>query len=84
MDGHSVKVFEETDGKTRLYIFKRDDGLHWFGVEAERDYEFEGNIFTHWLPIYGSGLYENLEAAEKDALAIFPWIRERAPLKFSY
>jgi hypothetical protein len=84
MDGHSVKEFKRADGKARVSILRRDDGYYSFGLKEPRTYEYEGNTSSYWLGTYASGLYESREAAEKDAVAMYPWLMEQAPSKFSY
>ena len=60
--GKWVKVFERADGKAKLTISERDDGLYWFGVEEERVIEDDDGTglpgpWTFWVPTSGSGLY---------------------------
>jgi hypothetical protein len=67
----SVREIARSDGKARLYIFERDDGLYEFRVETEHD--DEGDIY--WAPTHMSGLYETLKEAEQDAVTTIPWLR---------
>ncbi|HWW24780.1 MAG TPA: hypothetical protein VNZ85_02670 [Caulobacter sp.] len=52
----------------------RFDEVKWVGpyVDDENGYEEEG----YWSPITRSGLYDSAEAAERDARAQIPWLRE--------
>jgi len=70
----SVKILEREDGKARLYILARNDGLYEYRAEAEVvGDEFEG---IYWAPTERSGLYATAEEAERDALAHVPWLRQ--------
>jgi hypothetical protein len=73
------KVFERTDGKAKLTISERDDGLYCFGVEVERiiaDDDGTGNPgpYTFWMPLSGSGLYQTAEEAEAAAKIEVLWL----------
>jgi hypothetical protein len=70
----SIKVFERTDGKARLHILARNDGLYEYRGEAEFvGDEYEG---IYWAPTEMSGLYAGAEEAERDAFATVPWLRQ--------
>ena len=73
------KVFERADGKAKLTISERDDGLYSFGVYEEHvitDDDGTGNPgpYTFWMPTSGSGLYQTAEEAEAAAKLEIPWL----------
>jgi hypothetical protein len=76
-----MKVLKEVvsaDGKSKLAIYGRPDGLVSFEETAERWEEgsettFES--FSYWVPTHVSGLYRSAEAAERDAISMTPWLR---------
>jgi hypothetical protein len=68
-----IKAIERADGKARLFIIERDDGLYRFEGEAEQ--EEDGYSFV--APCDFSGLYESAEAAEREARATVPWLRRQ-------
>jgi hypothetical protein len=68
---HSIKVFERPDGKAKIYILKRDDGLYEYRGEAE--FNEDGEIY--WAPKEHSGLHETAEHAEHTAFNEVPWLR---------
>lgn len=65
-----LRTFERLDGKARLHILKRHDGLYEFRGEAECDEDGD----TYWAPTEISGLYQFLEAVEQDAILSVPWL----------
>jgi hypothetical protein len=70
----SIKTCERADGKARLYILARNDGLYEYQAEVEVvGDEFEG---IYWAPAEGSGLYATAEETERDAFARVPWLRQ--------
>jgi hypothetical protein len=83
--GKWVKVFERADGKAKLTISERDDGLYWFGVEEERVIEDDDGTglpgpWTFWVPTSGSGLYRTAGEAEAAAKIEVSWLSEGAVL----
>jgi hypothetical protein len=68
----SIKEFERADGKARLFILARNDGLYEYRGEVEVvGDEYEG---IYWMPTEMSGLYATAEEAERDAFASVPWL----------
>jgi hypothetical protein len=67
-----LKTIERPDGKARIFIIARDDGLFRYVGEVEDHDEFAG---TFWRPCDMSGLYETPEAAEADARNEVPWLK---------
>jgi hypothetical protein len=65
-----ITNIEKLDGKARLFIIKRDDGL--FSFLSETETEEDG--YTFWQP-YTSGFYETPEAAEADARNEISWLK---------
>lgn len=70
-----VKVLENGDGKARLNILERRDGLFEFRsyveVTDDRPY-FSG---AYWSPRLRSGLFLSAEEAERDARSQVPWLQ---------
>jgi hypothetical protein len=66
-----IKTIAAPDGKARLFIIGRDDGL--FRYEGEREEREDGYVF--WSPCDVSGLYETPEAAEADARNEVQWLK---------
>jgi hypothetical protein len=67
-----IKTIEHPEGKARIFIVARDDGLFRYEGEVEQWDQFSG---FYWAPRYGSGLYETPEAAEADARNEVPWLK---------
>ena len=63
-----TKVLDSSDGKTRVTILARNDGLFEFRAYVERYEEgpFAGD--PYWSPTVYSGLYGTIDDAERDAL----------------
>jgi len=75
----SIKMIERADGKARVYILERNDGLYEYGGEAEIvGNEYEG---IYWSPTEQSGLYASAEEAERAAFEDVPWLRQNAARK---
>jgi hypothetical protein len=68
-----IKTIERADGKARLFILARDDGLFRFAGESEQ--EEDGDIF--WGPSESSGLYDSAERAEHEARRTVSWLRHQ-------
>ncbi|MES2193835.1 MAG: hypothetical protein V4517_05430 [Pseudomonadota bacterium] len=69
------KVFERADGKAKLTISERNDGLYCFGVEEEYIRpDDDGTTYTIWVPESGSGLYQTANEAEAAARAEVLWM----------
>jgi hypothetical protein len=67
-----IKTIQRSDGKARLFILARDDGL--FRFEGESEQEEDGDVF--WALSEASGLYESAERAEHEARRTVPWLRD--------
>jgi hypothetical protein len=67
----ATRVLEILGGEHGLFRF---DEMKWIApyVDDEYDYEEEG----YWSPVTCSGLYDSAEAAERDARAQIPWLRD--------
>lgn len=64
-----INAFESNDGKVRVDLLQRNDGLFEFRAHVER-YE-DGGPYDgqpYWLPTVNSGLYASVEDAKRDAL----------------
>jgi Na+-transporting methylmalonyl-CoA/oxaloacetate decarboxylase gamma subunit len=75
-----IKRIESADAVRVLEILRGDHGLFrfdemtWRKPDIDDPYEEEG----YWAPTMCSGLYESTEAAERDARAEIPWLRQMA------
>ncbi len=68
-----IQQLESRDGRFRVSIFKRPEGLFQFeGEELIEEDEFPG---SYWLPRYVSGLHETQAAAEREARVVLPWLK---------
>jgi hypothetical protein len=70
-DDVEFKSFHDAEGKRRVSVMARKDGLFRFVEEGF----FEEMGYTYWTPTHYSGLYETAEMAEREARAILPWLR---------
>jgi hypothetical protein len=71
----SIKVIERTDGKAKVYILARHDGLYEYKGEAEvQGNEHEG---IYWSPTETSGLFATSLEAERAAFDAIPWLRQQ-------
>ena len=61
-----INVLESSNRKVRVDVLERNDGLFEFRVYAERFEEFTEEVY--WSPTLESGIYANVEDAERDAL----------------
>jgi hypothetical protein len=68
-----IKTIERPDGKARLFIIERSDGLYRFEGEAEED-DGDGPF---WLPCDISGLYSGAAEAEQAAYRDVLWLRDQ-------
>jgi hypothetical protein len=73
-DDTLVKTFERADGKARLFIVRRKDGL--FRFEGEREVK-EPIYGDYWTPCDLSGLFQTAEETEREARISIPWLREQ-------
>ncbi len=76
---HEIRMTQSPDGTRRMHLYARDDGLFCFAefYEETEDFPYAGReIRTYWLPGLESGLYETAQAAERDAYAMIPWLRQ--------
>jgi hypothetical protein len=73
-----LKKFIGPEGKRELVIFQSHGGLFYFQefFEAVEDLRpFGGGVETFWSPGWQSGLNEMALEAERDAVAMTPWLR---------
>lgn len=73
----TVKTIASPDGKHRIDIERSDAGLYRYVTFSDRyraDEDFQNPPF--WTIERFSGLYETAEAAEANATAEFPWLRD--------
>jgi hypothetical protein len=68
---HCVKTFESVDGKSKLFILRRDDELYQFVGMSEQ--EEDGESF--WAPSDYSGLFDSVQTAEREAAGNVPWLK---------
>ena len=71
-----VKIITSADGKARVELLRRHDGLFEYRacVELVEDGLYGGP--PYWMPRAYSGLYETVEELEKAARLNVPWLRE--------
>ena len=76
-----VRGYVSPDGARKLDIFKKPNGLFQFEesiveliVEPDAEVFEEGT--TYWNCTHLSGLHESAEAADAEAKASLPWLRE--------
>ena len=69
----NARLVAETATK-RLILIGEPNGM-WRFVE---DSHYEGDEYTgpYFAPTHFSGLYESADAAERDARAMLPWLRD--------
>ncbi len=67
----SVKQIARPDGKARIEIFGRLDGLFFF----EEYTLVKDDYGDYFYPSHVSGLYSNEDEALKEAHVIIPWLR---------
>jgi hypothetical protein len=74
-----VREILSADGKVKVDLLKRHDGLYEFRGYVERIEEgpFEGDLY--WFPVEHSGLYETKEEVERAALAAVPGLGLQNP-----
>jgi hypothetical protein len=75
-----VKAYVSPDGDRKLEISRRTDGMFSFeelavDVYIEPDDEYLPDGETYWVTTDLSGLHQSLEAAEAEAMARLPWLR---------
>ncbi len=75
-----VKGYLKRDGRKKLDIFKKENGLFQFEetvvdliIEPDEELGEEGEIY--WGRSHLSGLYESMAAADADAKAFIQWLR---------
>jgi hypothetical protein len=61
-----------SDGKRVIKLHVRDDGFFCYEEEYEAFDEIAGR---YWSSGYQSGLFANIELAEADIFATFPWLK---------
>jgi hypothetical protein len=70
-----MKVIERTDGKAKVYILARHDGLYEYRGETEiQANEHEG---VYWSPTEMSGLFASADEDEQAAFDNVPCLRQR-------
>jgi hypothetical protein len=67
----AIKTIERPDGKAKVHIFTRDDGL--FRYEAKAEQESDG--YEYWGLTASSGLFETVEDAETNAYNEIDWLK---------
>jgi hypothetical protein len=69
-----IQRFESADGRHRVIIMLLTNGHYSF----EEDTKHPGDEYTgeYFAPTHISGLYITAEAAERDARATLPWLRD--------
>ncbi|PVE24520.1 hypothetical protein DC522_10600 [Microvirga sp. KLBC 81] len=65
---------ESHDGRFRLSIFKRSDGLFEFSAE-ELIEDDEEPFIPFWVQQCASGLHDTVAGAESEARAVLSWLR---------
>ena len=71
----NIKVIKRTDGKAKVYILARHDGLYEYRGETEvRGDQYEG---IYWSPTEASGLFATAREAERAAFDDIPWLRQQ-------
>ncbi len=70
--GTVTKFIQSADGKGRVDIVARDDGLFEFRAYQLTETDPPGD--TYWLPTHNSGLYDLAEEAEREAREIVPLV----------
>jgi len=71
----TIKVIERADGKAKVYVLARHDGLYEYRGEAEvRGDEYDG---IYWPPTEMSGLFASAGEAEQAAYDDVPWLRQQ-------
>ena len=68
-----AKRIESRDGTRLVGFASRDDSL--FSLKELSLVTEDG--YTFWTPAHGSGLYDALDAAEREARAAPPWLRDQ-------
>lgn len=69
----TIKRFNRADGRARLYILARNDGLYEYRAEEEVVGDEREGIY--WAPTAMSGLYATAEEVERGAIADVLWAR---------
>lgn len=76
-----VKTLRRPDSPAQVEILDCNNGLFVFEEKAwtveDDPATGEPELDGYWLPIFVSGYYANAEAAETDARATIPWLREQ-------
>jgi hypothetical protein len=70
-----VKVLDNDDGKERVNILERSDGLFEFRSYVEQTEDGPYASGPYWSPRLHSGLYLSAEEAERDARPQVPWLQ---------
>ena len=71
-----VKVIEKGDGKSKVNVLERNDGLFEFRAYVEQHDDGPYSSGPYWSPTFYSGLYASAEEAERDALNQVHWLRQ--------
>jgi hypothetical protein len=70
-----IKVIDRADGKAKVFILARDDGLYEYRGEIEvQGNEYEG---IYWSSTEMSGLFGSADEAERGAHDDVPWLRQQ-------
>jgi hypothetical protein len=67
-----VKRVQSKDGKHRLDLIERSDGLFEFVGHSETTEDGD----TFWEPTLFSGIHDSLQSAERQALVDMVWLRD--------
>lgn len=70
-----IKVLEAVDGKSRVNILERNDGLFEFRAYIEKSDDGPYSSGPYWSPTLDSGIYSSAEFAERDARAQVHWLK---------
>jgi hypothetical protein len=75
----TIKTINATDGYRLVEFFDHRDGLFSYeeSQEAIEDIPDLGPE-TFWTTTYCSGLFDSVEAAQRDAATAIPWLRDQS------
>jgi len=73
-----VKRLDSKDGKRRIEIMARDDGMFRFVESCEvSEIDYHNRPTIYWTPTAFSGLYDDAVIAEREAREMLPWLRDQ-------
>lgn len=73
MEWKEIERVLSADGKKRVLIIAGSGNLFRFD---EATYVTKDG-YTFWSPTHGSGFYDSVEAAEREAGVELPWLRDK-------